>query len=257
MDRESLAAQAAATAAELRVQLAQLTAASQLLERVATGPKERGYLAMVNQGIYRMLRTVSRMELAHRLTDENEIRAFPQITDLGRWAEELCPRIESILALTGVEFRWQAADSLLANVDPALTQHMLLELISNAAKAGKQVRFTLAQREDKVCFTVSDDGEGLTPEVLTRLVDPEQSGAEGQGVALVQRIAQLHGGHLMADTAPGRGVTMMVTLPQRLELPGGRLQSPAAYAPQGGFDPVQVALSGLLPVEAFAPDELD
>ena len=61
---------AARAAAELRVQLAQMTAASQMLERCAWDEKSRGYLAALNQGICRMLRTVGRLELAGRLSKE-------------------------------------------------------------------------------------------------------------------------------------------------------------------------------------------
>ena len=68
MDRESLAADTAKTAAALRSQLNQMAAASQVLERSTENEKGRAYLAIMNQSICRMLRIVGRMELGHRLT---------------------------------------------------------------------------------------------------------------------------------------------------------------------------------------------
>ena len=63
MDRPSMDQGAARTAAELRLQLAQVTAASQMLERTATDESSRKYLAALEQGVCRMLRTVGRLEL--------------------------------------------------------------------------------------------------------------------------------------------------------------------------------------------------
>ena len=67
MERQELDQGAARTAAELRMQLAQITAASQLLERTARDEKSRSYLAAMNQGICRMLRIVGRLEITGRL----------------------------------------------------------------------------------------------------------------------------------------------------------------------------------------------
>ena len=63
MDTERLDQGTARTAAELRLQLAQMTAASQLLERGAQDEKSRRYLAALNQSICRMLRIVGRLEI--------------------------------------------------------------------------------------------------------------------------------------------------------------------------------------------------
>lgn len=256
MDRESLAASTARTAAALREQLSQITAVSQLLEQAVAGGRERTYLAVLNQSVCRMLRTIGRMELTHRLTEENEIRVFPALTDLGGMVDELGRQIEGVLAAAGVGFRWQGPQSLLANVDEGLIRYMLLELVSNGAKAGKHVSLTLTQRGDKACFSIGDDGEGVSPEKLTQMFDTEEA-LEGGGIPVAQRIAELHGGSLMADSMPGRGLTMVAIVPLREELPEGRLKSPAVPVPKGGFDEVLVAFSHLLPAESFLPEELN
>ena len=81
MDRETLAADTAKTAAALRSQLNQMAAASQVLERSTAGEKERTYLAVINQSICRMLRIVGRMELGHRLTDREKQQNQKKGTD--------------------------------------------------------------------------------------------------------------------------------------------------------------------------------
>ena len=73
MDWDGLDRGAARTAAELRIQLAQMTAASQMLERNAWDEKGRGYLLALNQSICRMLRIVGRLELCERLGREDAV----------------------------------------------------------------------------------------------------------------------------------------------------------------------------------------
>lgn len=255
MDRETLAAGTAHIAAELRNQLTQMAAASQVLERTAVTEKDRSYLAVLNQGICRMLRIVGRMELAHRLTDEEQIRCFPRDMDLGPWLEELGRRLESVLANIDVPFTLTCPSHLPVRADGELLQQMLLELIANAALAGTRVSLTVAQKDGRVCFTVSDNGPGVPSDRLDQLFASSEPGAH-YGIALAQRIAELHGGRLMADPAPGRGLTMVAAIPLKAGAPGKQLESPRAQWHSGGFDAVLVAMSGLLPAQAFLPEEL-
>ena len=139
LDREGLAASVAKTAGELRLQLAHITASSQLLERMAQGERARAYLAVVNQSICRMLRSIGRMELLHRLTDENEIRVFPRLMDLGRWTAQLAQRLQSVLQGADVTLRYQGPDILLSCADEELLRQMLLELLVQAARPGDEV----------------------------------------------------------------------------------------------------------------------
>ena len=60
MEQDGLDMGTARTAAALRMQFAQMTAASQMLEQSAKDEKSRGYLAALNQSICRMLRIVAR-----------------------------------------------------------------------------------------------------------------------------------------------------------------------------------------------------
>jgi len=256
MDRESLAAGLTKTASALREQLSQITAASQMLERAQAADKSRSYLAVINRNICRMLRTIERMELSHRLTDDNEVRIFPNPMDLAELAEELFPKLQSVLEPIGVQFTWNVPGSLPVCMDKGLIRSMLLELICNAAQAGAHVTLTISRRNNSICFTVSDDGAGVSAQDLPRLFDSDE-GSLGQGVPMAQRIAELHGGSLMADSAPGRGLTMAAVLPVGEPRKGMRLESPFLPLPTGGFDEALVTFSEMLPAEMFLPEELN
>ena len=257
MGRESLENGAARTAAELRVQLAQMTAASQFLERCAWDEKSRGYLAAMNQGICRMLRIVGRMELAERLDSETpRVKLAP--ADLGVLTAELGDRMEGLLERAGVALLTACPERLPARVDAELIRQMLLELVSNGAKAGKHVRLTLAQHGDRAVFTVEDDGDGVAPDRLSYLFCSAEEAVPdwrrgGVGVAIARRAAALHGGTLVADCAPGRGLRAVASIPLGVS-EGVELRDPGVAWDPGGFSEELVALSDLLPARAFGPN---
>lgn len=254
MDGHGLDQGAARTAAELRLQLAQMTAASQLLERTARDEKSRGYLAAMNQSICRMLRVVGRLELSARLGEE-EPRLERVPTDLGALARELGERMAGLLEWAGVKLEVSAPEGLSAWVDRELIRQMLMELVANGAAAGKRVTLALTRQGGGAVFTVEDDGPGVPPERLQYLFSSGEEAVPdwrrgGVGVAVARRAAALHGGTLVAECVPGRGLRAAASIP--LEEAGeGLLREPSMAWDRGGFDDELVALSTLLPAQAF------
>ena len=260
MDRPNIGQGAARTAAELRVQLAQMTAATQVLEQSATDEKSRRYLAALEQSICRMLRIVGRLELSQRLGgDEGPVRLENALTDLARLSRELGERLGELLAFAGVELRVNAPEWLGALADEGLIRQMLMELVSNGAKAGKHVALTLTQHGQRAVFTVEDDGPGVDPERMSRLFSGEEEALPdwrrgGVGISIARRVADLHGGTLVADCIPGKGLKVVASIP--LGTPGGAVfQTPALAWDRGGYDEELIALSDLLPAKAFGPKE--
>lgn len=69
-----------------------------------------------------------------------------------------------------------------------------------------------------VVLSVADDGPGLAEEHLPYAFDPFYSTkplAVGMGLTAVERIAQEHGGEARLVSGPGRGLTVLLRLPQR------------------------------------------
>ena len=110
--------------------------------------------------------------------------------------------------------------------DAARLQQVVWNLLSNAVKFSPEaahVEVTLAQRDGKQVLTVVDHGSGIEkaflPFVFDRFRQAEQpgtrqSGGLGLGLAIAQRIVQMHGGEIEAASAgPGKGATFTVRLP--------------------------------------------
>lgn len=115
-------------------------------------------------------------------------------------------------------------DDAWAIADPARVQQMLENLVENAVKyGGRNIRLRVGRRGPQVQVVVSDDGDGMAPELLPNLFEPFVQGKQtldrsrgglGLGLAMVKRLAELHGGSVTAASAgPGRGSTFTLCLP--------------------------------------------
>lgn len=110
--------------------------------------------------------------------------------------------------------------------DPARLGRMLANLLSNAVKftpAGGAVTLKLDRWNDHYRIAVRDTGQGIAPEALALVFDPSRpreptnrrmKKSLGLGLAVVRKIARMHGGEAEAHSAgPGQGATFVVRLP--------------------------------------------
>ena len=98
--------------------------------------------------------------------------------------------------------------------DEQLLQSLLCNLFDNAAKAGAS-HITIGY--DGKQFWVTDDGCGMESDEIKNVTRPfyqvdrsRKKEGFGLGLALCERIAQIHGGTLFIESAPGKGTTITV-----------------------------------------------
>ena len=133
--------------------------------------------------------------------------------------------------------------------DADRVRQVFVNLLSNALKftpPGGTVWVTASREGNMARVEVRDNGAGISPEFLPYVFDPfrqadaraHRRGQEGLGLglALVQRIAELHGGYVSCESGgPGRGATFRVYLPLRrdtgVRMPVGDRASTAAARP--------------------------
>ena len=110
--------------------------------------------------------------------------------------------------------------------DRARLVQIVANLLSNAARytpARGRIELTLRRRGDEVEVSVADNGSGIEPEFLPRIFElftqgersPDRSqGGLGLGLALVKRLAELHGGKARASSpGQGQGAVFTVSIP--------------------------------------------
>jgi signal transduction histidine kinase len=111
------------------------------------------------------------------------------------------------------------------HADAARLEQVVVNLLTNAAKytdQGGHVWLTVQQEGDEALLSVRDTGVGIAPEILPRIFDlftqAEQSldrsqGGLGIGLALVQRLVEMHGGTVAVSSVLGQGSEFVVRLP--------------------------------------------
>lgn len=112
-----------------------------------------------------------------------------------------------------------------ATADPNLLRQAIAMLLDNALKfsSGKESpRLQIGSRSDltSTTFFIKDNGVGFDMQYASRLFQvfqklhsPQDYPGNGIGLAMVKRIADLHGGCVSAEAEPDKGATFSITLP--------------------------------------------
>jgi two-component system sensor histidine kinase HydH len=196
---------------ELRNPLASLKGHAQLLvERLPDGGRERGKAE-------RIVLEAQRLEaLSTDLLDFSRsgpiARTDADPAALLRAAAEAVDTERVRVTSSGAPARW--------SLDPSRTRQVLTNLIANALEAspaGAPVDARVAARGDRLVFTVRDHGAGLPPGQEHRLFEPfftTRATGTGLGLAVAQRIVEMHGGSVHASDHPEGGAVFEVELPR-------------------------------------------
>jgi two-component system, OmpR family, phosphate regulon sensor histidine kinase PhoR len=116
-------------------------------------------------------------------------------------------------------------DSLIATVNPALMEQVVVNLLENAIKysePGKRVQIRGQQGPDGPNLKIIDEGVGISGDHLSRIferfyrIDKGRSrkhGGTGLGLSIVKHIIQVHEASIDVTSTPGQGSTFTLTLP--------------------------------------------
>ena len=120
---------------------------------------------------------------------------------------------------------------------------VLNNLFANAARHAPEsspVRVAAVHEDASVAVSVSDEGQGVAPELLPHLFRKHAdagSGApagHGLGLAICKGLVEAHGGRIRAESAgPGRGTTITFTLPAAGGPAAGSAEGPQAASQRG------------------------
>jgi len=196
---------------ELRNPLASLKGHAQLLaEKLPEGGRERGKAC-------RIVLEAQRLEaLSADLLDFSRsgpiARTETEPAALLRAAAEAVDAARIRLTVSAAPPKWP--------LDPSRTRQVLTNLLTNAIEAspdGMPVEASASVRAGRLLFAVRDHGAGLPEGQESRIFEPfftTRARGTGLGLAVTQRIVEMHGGTVRASNHPDGGAVFEVELPR-------------------------------------------
>jgi PAS domain S-box-containing protein len=210
---------------EFRTPLAIIQSSAELLREFfqKMQPAERDeQLESITGNTRRMAGMMEEILVLSRL-DAGKLDFLPSAVDL----EAFCRRVvDEVLSATSrrCPIELSLAPSLpYARADERLLEHILTNLLSNAAKysePGACVRFEVGRDGTDVLCVIRDDGIGISEEDQKMLFTAFHRGANvgsrtgtGLGLLVVRRCVELHGGKVKIESKVGKGTTATIRLP--------------------------------------------
>lgn len=165
------------------------------------------------------LLTISRM-------DRNTLKTNFEKTDISELLTFVCDE-QAEIQKKNVSLSTDIDDNITANADKFLLARLFINLISNAYQysyENSEIFVSLKQDNDKISFTVKDNGIGISNEDLPKIwerfyqADTSRSNREngnmGLGLSMVKWIAKIHNGEVFAKSELKKGSIFTFIMPK-------------------------------------------
>lgn len=142
------------------------------------------------------------------------------------FASELAAVIEQKARAGGIEFVKQfEVDQEHFEVDSGFLRTALINVLENALEACPEnrnqpcprVEFGVAEKDDRIVFTIQDTGPGIPPEAREKMFDLFYSSKSrkgtGLGLYITNKIVKQHQGRIEVDSKLGEGTRFKISIP--------------------------------------------
>ncbi|TAK28885.1 MAG: sensor histidine kinase [Chloroflexota bacterium] len=155
--------------------------------------------------------------------ETNRLQLEKEPVDLGRLVPDVVERLAEVTRGHPVLVTETVA-GLITQADPRRIEQVLGNLLSNAAKYGyptTEIIVRVWAQEGQVCCSVSNQGQGISPEELERLFEryyragrPRAATGLGLGLYITKGLIDAHGGQIWMASEVGKGATCTFCLPR-------------------------------------------
>jgi signal transduction histidine kinase len=220
---------------ELKTPLALIRLFSETLElgRVPTEDKKQQYHRIINKESRRLTQLINNiLDFSRIEAGRKEYRLVP--TDLAAVVRDVVDAYRFQIEQHGFALEVDVAEDLPEmDLDPEAVSQALINLLNNAVKYSpneKAIAVSVRREGERVLVSVRDRGIGIPKSEQKRIFEKfyrveasavHTTKGSGLGLALVQHIAEAHGGHVEVTSAPGEGSTFTLSLPVRGEAAAG------------------------------------
>jgi two-component system, OmpR family, sensor histidine kinase TctE len=215
---------------QLRTPLAGLKTQLDLAMRESDPAALKERLIKVNSGVERSSHLVHQLLRLARSEADIELVEL----DVAQLAAGVAREAAPAALAAGIDFGYEGEDHIQIRGNALLLSEALSNLIDNAVRyAGKGSTVTLRSRTETqpaygvgadsvpahttVVLEVEDNGPGLAYETRARIFErfyraSDLPGGAGLGLAIVQEVAQRHGGHAVAEAVAPHGLCIQIRL---------------------------------------------
>ena len=186
-------------------------------EQAAQIEDMKKYLRRIQDEAFRCKGITSALLDFSRMGDTNK-----QPANLGEIVQTVIDMVRPLSRYRNREIEFNSDPSIQAIVNPQEIKQVALNLITNSLDSvaeGGNVKIHLDRNEEFAVLVVSDNGCGMTNEVLQHLFEPfftrkRDGQGTGLGLSITYQIIQEHGGKILPESdGPGKGSKFTITLP--------------------------------------------
>ncbi len=199
---------------EIKNPLAGIASLAEVMLEEVTDPRQREDLGAIHSEVRRLRHVIDGLGVADgHLLDEAECFALE-------------PELRSVLGFfdlrakhLGTELGLECAEDLLIELNRPLLRMLLINLLTNALEAcgpGDTVHLSALLRSNELGIRVTDTGQGMPTETLTRskeLFYSTKRRGSGIGLSLVDEVVRRSGGELHISSVAGEGTNLFLSLP--------------------------------------------
>lgn len=217
---------------ELRTPLTTFQLYTDLLasDQGSDNTKRQRYVSTLQKESHRLSHLVENV-LAYSQMEQASLGLRISEIDTLRVLEDVIPRLEQRCDRSDVKLKTTLSDDCTPYIrgEHAGVERILVNLIDNACKYGvcdgraPSVELSLKTRGNRVELRVSDNGPGITSQMMARLFRPFSKSAHdaaisapgvGLGLSLAKRIAKTMQGDLEVESTGDKGTVFLLWFPQ-------------------------------------------
>jgi signal transduction histidine kinase len=155
------------------------------------------------------------------LAESGALQLKKEPTDLAMLIRDVLTSLQTQVEAANIVMTTDIAPDLpWLEIDPERIHQVLTNLLVNAlryTRVGGTVSVHYHQADAHALIVVQDSGAGIPaeelPYVFERFYKSSDSGGMGLGLAIAKHLVEAHGGTIIAESSPGKGTLMRVTLP--------------------------------------------
>lgn len=210
---------------------------TQILRRKVTDPEVLRSLSIIEKAANDGAATIRRIQDFSRSTTDRAYETVDMAQAIQDCIQMTRSRWKDQAESLGLRYDFQTDFSgpLRVRGNPTELREVVTNLIMNSLDAmpeGGQVRFEGRTEEEKIIFTIQDNGIGMDEEVLKRVFDPFFSTKKGEGTGLGLSVAYgiilRHNGRIECSSTKDVGTVFRIELP----LEAGEPQRLSATGPE-------------------------